>query len=100
MSNYYSYYCLDCHASERPNNLNWGDRAMCAVLRHTKELVALRPLAEEVHVCTFRVELGRGHDAPLNFLYEHFGHRLVVLSEYRDHYYLPDGARVEGRVEW
>ena len=98
MSNYYRYHCMDCDESFKPSNLNNGEKQMIAVLQHKKALAVLVDFSQEPYVWDFYVNVSSGHTVPVKFLYEHLEHHLVVLSEYRDHYYEEDGTLHEKQV--
>jgi len=95
MSNHYSYRCLDCDDEETPSNVNHCHEQFLAVLRHKAAIAALKPFSEEPAVWDFYLNVSSGHAAPVEFLAEHLEHRIVVMSEYNDHYYEPDGTLVD-----
>lgn len=105
MSNHYSYFCVDCSnelkqpVSLTPANLNGGEQGMCSVLRYKKQIAALESLSREPGVWDFFVNITSGHWAPCDFFVEHLDCHVVVMSEYLDHHYEPDGTRFELKRE-
>lgn len=94
MSNYYRYHCLDCKEEHKPENMNHGEDSMCAVLRFKKEIAALYPLGSERGVWELHLMLRDGHSLPFDFIVEHLEHHVVVMSEYGNRYFEPDGSEV------
>lgn len=92
MSNHHSYYCLDCTKCTTPAELNWGAEQMVAVLKHKRALVALVPFSREPKVYDFYINISSGHTVPLEFLAEHLEHKIVIMSEYKDHYFNEEGV--------
>lgn len=94
MSNYHRYHCLDCKEDHKPENMNHNEGSMLAVLKFKREIAALYPLAQEAGVWDFELRISYGHSAPFEFIVKHLEHHVVVMSEYRNRYYEPDGSEV------
>lgn len=90
MSNYYTPHCLDCKTDMLEDGCNHGDAQLVTVIRNANTVTTLIEVGVQVSV-------GHEHiDGP--WLREHKDHRIVVMSEYKDHCFEADGTRVVMRV--
>ena len=90
MSNYYTPHCLDCEVDMLEDGCNHGDDKLLAVIHNVTAVIHLIGEGVEVSV----------HGEQINglWLHDHKCHRVVVMSEYKDHYFKRNGQRVTVRV--
>ncbi len=89
MSNYFRIHCLDCDEDDYECRSNWGHEGQVDAIKHREALIQVDAIADwplEIKITC------HGEPVDVAFLKEHTEHRLVSMSEYRDHWYDSDGT--------
>ena len=92
MSNYYRIHCLDCEEDDYESRYNRGYDGQVDVIKNRGLLI----LTQVINVWPLEIVItSNGQPIDIPFLQKHLDHRLVSVSEYRDHWFDENGKRHE-----
>ncbi len=96
MSTYWTYKCNDCNLKCETSG-NRQDKALLNILKLSKEFKTIRETDSESLV-EISVLCFDDSYMLIDFIIEHYGHNIVVQSEYGD-YITKDGVYHDGKEE-